>query len=359
MNNISFMNIKRRINDFYNLGRVMNDFATQEDCTTAIQFIDKYEVEEFEETIDTAFHFNPWFTAQNIRKALSGLVYMLDEEKLVSWIKMYPDMNFDPKNPKRVGIVMAGNIPLVGFHDLLSVLISGNQAVVKLSSSDNRLWPQLLDILYSINPEYRNRITIVDDKLKDFEAVIATGSNNTARYFDYYFGKYPNIIRKNRNGISVITGNESKEELKGLANDIFDFFGLGCRNVSKIYVPEGYKLDNIFEQLYDHHAIINHHKYANNFDYNRTVMMLNKDDILENGFVIFKNATEIASPLASVFYERYDNSEQLRKDLELKTNEIQCIVSSNNIPFGQSQKPALWDYADGVDTMAFLGGLDG
>jgi hypothetical protein len=358
MNNISFMNIKRRISDFYNLGRVMNDFATQEDCTTAIQFIDKYEIEEFEKTIDTTFHFNPWFTPGNIRKALSGLVFMLNKEKLSSWIEMYPNMNFNPKTPKRVGIVMAGNIPLVGFHDLLSVLISGNHAVVKLSSSDNRLWPPLFDILYAINSEYRNRITIVEDRLKDFDAVVATGSNNTARYFDYYFGKYPNIIRKNRNGVSVISGNESKEELKGLANDIFDFFGLGCRNVSKIFVPEVYELDKIFEQLYSHHDIINHHKYANNFDYNRTVMMLNKDNILENGFVIFKNAMEIASPLACVFYERYSDPQLLKKELELRKDEIQCIVSSKAIPFGHSQKPELWDYADGVDTMAFLGGLD-
>jgi hypothetical protein len=353
------MNIKQRISDFYDLGRVMKDFVTLEDCTFIIQIIDKYKIEEFEECMDFTYHYNPWFTPENIRKALSGLAYMLSDNKISTWVNMYPEMDFDPAIPKRIGLVMAGNIPLVGFPDLLAVLISGNHAVIKLSASDNRLLPQLLDILYAINPDYRNRITIVADKLKDFDAVIATGSNNTARYFDYYFGKYPNIIRKNRNGVAVITGNETVNELKGLADDIFSFFGLGCRNVSKIYVPEGYKLDNIFEQLYDHHDIINHHKYANNFDYNRTVMMLNKDDILENGFVIFKNSIDIASPLACVFYERYNGIEHLRRDLELRTNEIQCIVSSNDIPFGQSQKPELWDYADGVDTLAFLGGLDG
>jgi len=351
------MNIKQRISDFYDLGRVMNDFATKDDCTFTIQIIDKFAIEEFDQAIDSSYHFNPWFTPINIRKSMAGLAFMLSDEKLKDWTKMYPLLNFEPKKPKKVGIVMAGNIPLVGFHDLLSVLISGNHAVVKLSSSDNRLWPHLFDILYSINPEYRNRITVVEDKLKDFDAVIATGSNNTARYFDYYFGKYPNIIRKNRNGIAVITGDETVDELKGLANDIFSFFGLGCRSVSKIYVPEGYKLDNIFEQLYDHHDIINHHKYANNFDYNRTVMMLNQDDILENGFVIFKNASEIASPLAVVFYERYSDLNKLKKELGSRSEEIQCIVSSDNIPFGQSQKPELWDYADGVDTMTFLGDL--
>lgn len=352
------MNIVKIISDFSNLGRVFQDFVSLEDCTFSIQIIDKYKIEEFEEIIDTAYHYNPWFTPENIRKALSGIAYMLDKNKLLTWVKMYPGINFEPENPKRVGIVMAGNIPLVGFHDLLSVLISGNHAVVKLSSSDNKLWPHLFDILYAINPEYRNRITIVADKLAGFDAVIATGSNNTARYFDYYFGKYPNIIRKNRNGVAVITGNESKEELKGLANDIFSFFGLGCRNVSKIYVPDGYDLDNIFEQLFDHQDIINHHKYANNFDYNRTVMMLNQDDILENGFVIFKNSKDIASPLACVFYERYSDQDKLKNELDLRSEEIQCVISSNTIPFGQSQKPELWDYADGVDTLAFLEGLE-
>lgn len=351
------MNITKRINDFNDLGRVMQDFATQKDCTFTIQIIDKFEIEEFDQTIDSSYHFNPWFTPENIRKSMAGLAFMLSKKKLNAWVEMYPLLNFEPKTPKKVGIVMAGNIPLVGFHDLLSVLISGNHAVVKLSSSDNRLWPHLFDLLFTINPEYKNRVTIVEDKLKDFDAVIATGSNNTARYFDYYFGKYPNIIRKNRNGIAVINGNESPEELKGLAEDIFSFFGLGCRNVSKIYIPKDYDLDLIFKQLYNYNPIINHHKYANNFDYNRTVMMLNQDDILENGFVIFKNAIEIASPLACVFYERYSDSDKLKKELDFRSEEIQCIVSSSDIPFGQSQKPELWDYADGVDTLKFLGGL--
>ncbi|RLD24779.1 MAG: acyl-CoA reductase, partial [Bacteroidetes bacterium] len=208
------MNITKRISDFTDLGRGLQDFITLEDCTFIIQIIDKYKIEEIEKALDSTYQYNPWFTPENIRKALSGLAFMLSKEKLLSWIKRYPDINFDPNNPKKIGIVMAGNIPLVGFHDLLTVLISGNHAIIKLSSSDNRLWPHLFDILYSINPEYRNRITVVDDKLKGFDAVIATGSNNTARYFDYYFGKYPHIIRKNRNGVAVINGEESPEELK-------------------------------------------------------------------------------------------------------------------------------------------------
>ena len=354
---ISFMNISKRINDFSTLGLVLKEFADNQKYSYSSKILDENEIVEFNEVIESAFHSNAWFTSENIRKALSGIVFMLEKEKLNAWIKMYPNANFDIHDANKVGVVMAGNIPLVGFHDLLSVLISGNHAVIKLSSSDNQLWPSIFDFLFSIEPEYKNRITIVEDKLKGFDAVIATGSNNTARYFDYYFGKYPNIIRKNRNGVAVIRGKESNEELKGLAEDIFSFFGLGCRNVSKIYIPQDYDLDFIFKQLYDYNSIINHHKYANNFDYNRTVMMLNQDDILENGFVIFKNATEIASPLACVFYERYSNPDILQKELNSRSEEIQCMVSSNDIPFGQSQKPELWDYADGVDTMAFLCGL--
>lgn len=351
------MNIAKRISDFSSFGLVLKEFSNQNKYSFTSKIADENKIVDFNEAIDSASHFNAWFTPENVRDALSGIAFMLEKEKLIKWLKMYPDSNFEPQEAKKVGIVMAGNIPLVGFHDLMSVLISGNHAVIKLSSSDNRLWPYLFDFLNLIEPEYKNRITIVEDKLKGFDAVIATGSNNTARYFDYYFGKYPNIIRKNRNGVAVISGKETEEELKRLARDIFSFFGLGCRNVSKIYIPEEYDLDLIFKQLYDYNPIINHHKYANNFDYNRTVMMLNQDDILENGFVIFKNAIEIASPLACVFYERYSDQNKLKNELDLRSEEIQCIVSSKDIPFGHSQEPELWDYADGVDTLAFLGGL--
>lgn len=351
------MNITKRINDFSSLGLVLKDFADNQEFIFSSEIINDNQIKSFRKAIDSAFHFNAWFTPDNIRKALNGLAFMLEKKKLIAWIKMYEDFNIEIQRPKKIGIVMAGNIPLVGFHDLLSVLLSGNHAVIKFSSSDNHLWPYLFNFLYTIEPDYKQRITIVEDKLKGFDAVIATGSNNTARFFDYYFGKYPNIIRKNRNGVAVITGKESAEELKALSEDIFSFFGLGCRNVSKIYIPEDYDLDLIFKQLYDFNPIINHHKYANNFDYNRTVMMLNQDDILENGFVIFKNAIEIASPLACVYYERYSDLDSLNKELELRNKEIQCIVSLKHIPFGHSQKPELWDYADGVDTMAFLLGL--
>ena len=348
------MNIERRISDFAALGRIFGELALEKlsDDTLALAGTDW--AKDMNSRIGNARHFNAWFTAENIRKAMQGLAFMLEKEKLEKWISNYPALRNEPEKPVSVGIVMAGNIPLVGFHDLLSVLISGHRAVVRMSSSDNQIWPAVFELLFLINPGYRELVSVTEGQLRDFEAVIATGSNNTSRYFEYYFGKYPHIIRKNRNGIAIIKGDESDEQLKALGEDIFSFFGLGCRNVSKIYIPGNYDLDNIFRNIYDFHPIINHNSYANNFDYNRSVMLLNDDDILENGFVIFKPSPDIASPLACVFYERYDDYGRLRDELRLRRDEIQCIVSQDDVPFGMSQKPELWDYADGVDTIAFL-----
>src|SRR5690606_32672077 len=186
------------------------------------------------------------------------------------------------------------------------------------------------------------------------DAVIATGSNNTSRYFEYYFGKYPNIIRKNRTSVAILTGNESEADLKALGSDIFSFFGLGCRNVSKIYVHRDFDIDRFFKGIYDYNQIVNHHKYANNYDYFRALWMMNQEDLLDNGFMILRPSTALASPIATVFYERYYDLKSVRNQLEQQRDEIQCIVSLQDVPFGESQKPELWDYADGVDTMKFL-----
>jgi len=350
------MNINKRINDFTILGKVLRSFGEDKNYQIAIDLAGRDFVNQLNESIESDFHYNGWFVPKNIRKAMVGLAYMLEKEKLEKWIEQYSEIK-KVRNPFRVGIVMAGNIPLVGFHDLLSVLISGNNAVIKMSSSDNRLLPQILSFLSKINPVYSDKIELVDGKLTEIDAIIATGSTNTSRYFDYYFKKYPHIIRKNRNAVAILDGNEKPLELKGLAEDIFSFFGLGCRNVSKVYIPEKYDLNQIFKQLYPFHEIINHNKYANNFDYNRTIMMLNDDDILENGFVIFKSSTDIASPIASIYYQRYIIRNDLNRELQSRGEEIQCIVSLNDIPFGRSQYPELWDYADGVDTLAFLTNL--
>lgn len=351
------MNLNQRKSDFIKLGRVLEDLLNGNNKELSSQIPSVSLVEEVNDKINNTFHYNAWFTPESIKKALKGISYMLREEAVDKWISNYPLLTSESTSPKNVGIVMAGNIPLVGFHDFLSVLLSGNRAYCKLSSSDDQLWPVIFKLLILINKEYEDRIVVVA-RLKGIDAVIATGSNNTSRYFDYYFAKYPHIIRKNRNAVSVLKGDESNEELKGLADDVFSFFGLGCRNVSKIYLPDTMDLNQIITAFYDHNEIIHHNKYANNFDYNKTVMLLNQEDILENGFILFKNSEDIASPLATLFYEYYQDYNELLVELSAKENEIQCIVGKGHIDFGKAQLPELWEYADGVDTMKFLTELD-
>jgi len=256
-----------------------------------------------------------------------------------------------------IGIICAGNIPMVGFHDVLSVIISGHKALIKLSSDDNKLIPALLQLAEKFDPSLKGCYQIIPQKLEGFDAVIATGSTNTSRYFHYYFKDIPHIIRKGRTSVAVLTGNESTEELLGLGNDIFDYFGLGCRSISKIYIPENYKLDTFFEAIFPFNDVINHNKYANNYDYNKAVWLLNKEQLLDNGFVLLKEEQEIASPTASLFYQRYAERDKLNSLLAEKSENLQCIVGEGYIPFGQTQCPMLWDYADNIDTMKFLSSL--
>ena len=253
---------------------------------------------------------------------------------------------------------MAGNIPLVGFHDFLSVLISGHNVIVKQSSNDKHLLPFIAKFLEHIEPNFKGRIYFTDEKLRNFDAVIATGSNNTARYFEYYFKNKPSIIRNNRNSIAILTGNESESELKELSNDIFRYYGLGCRNVSKLYVPKGYNFDYFFKAIYHWNPIIEKAKYANNYDYNKAVYLMSEFQMLENGFLMIKEDQSFSSPIATVFYETYTDLNELKIQLNLVKDQIQCIVangfSDNEIPFGQSQNPKLWEYADNMDSIAFL-----
>ena len=257
-----------------------------------------------------------------------------------------------------MGLILAGNIPLVGFHDFLSVLISGNNVLIKTSSNDQFLLPFLAKYLIAIEPELSNKITFVEGKLENFDAVIATGSNNTARYFEYYFKDKPSIIRKNRNSVAVLNGEETKEQLMALGEDIFRYFGLGCRNVSKLFVPKGYSFNAFFEAIFEYQDIIHYEKYANNYDYNKAVFLMSNFKLLDNGFLTIKEDSSYASPISSVFYEFYENLEELQIRLESESEQIQCIVSNNlvknSIDFGQTQRPNLWDYADNVDTISFL-----
>ncbi|MEE1944935.1 acyl-CoA reductase [Pedobacter sp. KR3-3] len=313
----------------------------------------------FEAVIQSASRHNAWFTEQEVEKALSSLSKMLNTKDLQKWME---PISFSA-NPKKVGLILAGNIPLVGFHDVLCVLATGNIALIKMSSSDDKLLPALLKKLTELVPELNDRI-IYTERLQDFDAIIATGSNNTSRYFEFYFGKVPNIIRKNRNSVAVLSGQESEAELQSLGHDIFDYFGMGCRNVSKIYVPKHYKMDHLFEAIESYSAIINHFKYNNNYDYNKSVYLVNLVKHFDNGFLLVKEDEAMTSPLAVLFYESYEDASQLAQELNEKEEQIQCVVSHLDLPlnhapvaFGQSQNPKLWDYADNVNTIDFLQAL--
>lgn len=307
------------------------------------------------ELIQLSQSHNGWFTPQQVYFSIEQWADALTEENLDNWLATY---NLNSVTPKTVALILAGNIPLVGFHDFLSVLISGHKALVKLSSNDKYLLPFLAKYLISVEPNLADRITFTEGKLEGFDAVIATGSNNTARYFEYYFKGVPNIIRKNRNSVAVLTGNESHEELIGLGEDIFRYFGLGCRNVSKLFVPEGYDFTKFFEAMYTYGDIIHYEKYANNYDYNKAVFLMSNFKLLDNEFLTIKEDASYASPISSVFYEYYSSIAEIEGRLEMEHEQIQCVVGNsgikNSIPFGQTQKPGLLDYADNVDTISFL-----
>ncbi|MCH1608213.1 MAG: acyl-CoA reductase [Flavobacteriaceae bacterium] len=298
---------------------------------------------------------NGWFQKTACLLALEAWGETLRLERIEKWLLPYGYE--EQKNPKTIAVIMAGNIPLVGLHDLITIWIAGHRALVKCASKDTILIPFLIDTF----PVFKSLSSISEGKLEGFDAVIATGSNNAARYFDHYFSKYPHIIRKNKNGVAVLNGNETPKELEALGNDILQYYGLGCRNVSKLYVPRNYDFNLIFGGLYPHANIIDHNKYANNYDYNKAVHLMSEYDFLENGFFMLREEKSFASPIATAHYEYYDDIDVLMKQLEEEKDKLQCIVSKLSLPgafpFGEAQNPALWDYADGTDTLAFLKSL--
>ena len=311
--------------------------------------------------IETEKQYNAWFTAENVLNAVKSIGNILNKADLTTWLDKY---EIRDGQPKKVGLILAGNIPLVGFHDVLCVLITGNFALIKASSQDARLIKYVLELLSAIDPIFAGRYQFTE-RLGNFDAVIATGSNNTSRYFEYYFGKVPNIIRKNRSSVAVLIGSESTEQLFKLGHDIFAYFGLGCRNVSKLLVPQDYNFNLFFESIEVYNDIINHHKYNNNYFYNKSIYLVNSDKHLDNNFLLLKEDTRLASPLAVMYFEYYDDLAAVESKLNSDAEYIQCVVSaaplnikSQVVDFGESQQPKLWDYADGVDTMAFLSGLN-
>lgn len=301
---------------------------------------------------------NPWFTPEHIRVALSNLGRLLAHENFNSWLSVYEERLERISNPMKIGVVMAGNIPAVGFHDFLCVLVSGHKLLAKLSSADDRLLPTMANILKDYMPEWHDYISFTE-KLEKFDAIIATGSTNTSRYFEFYFGKYPHIIRKNRNSVAVLAGNETNSDLQNLAGDIMLFFGMGCRSVSKIYVPAGYDFSPLIQVLGKYNCYLDHNKYRNNYEYFKSVFLVSQVPFIDTGSILLKEDHSIASRIAVLHYEFYQNTDEVAHNISENLESIQCVVSKMALPikssfFGEAQNPALCDYADQVDTMEFL-----
>ena len=340
-----FIELGQFLSQFKNNSVIKNDSVKNNDL-----FLDRMVT-----LIQQSQSYNGWFTEENVYFSLESWSKALTEENLSKWIEKY---DFSKIQPKNVGLILAGNIPLVGFHDLLSVLICCHNAIVKLSSNDQQLIKFMVDYLVALDKRFLAKVKFIEGKLENFDAVIATGSNNTARYFEYYFSSKPNIIRKNRNSVAILTGNETKEELVALSEDIFRYFGLGCRNVSKLFIPKEYDFKLFFEAMFTQGDVIHYEKYANNYDYNKAVFLMSNFKLLDNEFLLLKEDEGYASPIGSLFYEKYDSLDVLHARLKNDEEKIQCIVSKNleshHIQFGKTQKPELWDYADNVDTLSFL-----
>lgn len=367
---IARMSVNKKIDDFSKLSGFLAQFGSSGQKNPDLNKLNSLFYDSFQNLIEKQHQHNGWFIEENVRLAVSSIAAISEKAALEKWISAYETDLEKKRDPKKVAVIMAGNIPLVGFHDFLCVLISGHQFIGKLSSNDKYLLPFIAQVLTEIEPHFKERIHFEENRIKNIDAVIATGSNNSARYFEYYFGKYPHIIRKNRSSVAIIDGTETEDDFKNLGKDIFRYFGLGCRNVSKLFVPEGYNFNKFFESIFDYQDIINNNKYANNYNYNRTIYLMKTAKFLDNGFLLLKEDAELSSPVAVLYHEEYKDQKQLTNRLASDSQALQCIVSKKHltpplskgegggaISFGDTQCPGLSDYADGADTMKFLTGL--
>ncbi len=343
------MNLQERIQAFSALGQHIADFIDKK--------TDKPIYDAFQQALTRAEQKNRWFTSEQMMFALGHWAELLTQSHLEKWVSAY---SFK-KLPLKIGVIQAGNLPLVGFHDFLSVLISGHFFVGKASSKDDVMPQFLSDLLIQIELKFKPYI-VWQERISDVDAIIATGSDNSARYFEYYFANKPNIIRKNRSSWAIITGKENAETLSLLGEDIFRYYGLGCRNVSKLFVPKGYNFDTFFKAIEPYRYVYNHHKYANNYDYNQSVYLLNQVPFLQNGFVILKEDIGMHSPLSVVYFEYYSDIEQVYQRVAEEHSLIQCVADQNlatqiSVLFGQTQQPKLNEYADQVDVLDWLSQL--
>ena len=332
------MDLEKRIEAFYQLGQVIQTLPD----------------EKLELWCSMARAENGWFTQDNVKLSLEGISSFLRKEVLKEWTDRY---KLSHVKPKKIATIMAGNIPLVGFHDFLSVLISGHNLLMKVSSKDAQLFKVIVQELVSIEPGFKEKITLADGPMKGFDAVIATGSDNSARYFEYYFGKYPSIIRKNRTSCAVLTGRESADDLQALGHDVFSYFGLGCRNVSKLFVPTGYEFQTILDNWSSFDRVIDHHKFNNNYDYQKAILLVNQQAHLDTGYLLLSESDKLVSPISVLYYETYTSEDDVINKIIANRSKLQCIVGKEafcTVPFGKAQYPTVADYADDIDTLTFL-----
>lgn len=333
------MNLSERINAFSTLGERLQSLSQEEQQLLT----------------GSAKAANPWFINESVELALSGIQKFMNRKALENWVSNYP---LEKDRPKKIGVAMAGNIPLVGFHDLLSILISGHSAHIKLSHQDTFLMTKIIGMLIEIEPRLSSRI-VITERLNGVDAVIATGSDNTSRYFEYYFRNIPHIIRKNRSSCAILLGEESTDELVRLGFDVFSYFGMGCRNVSKLYLPEGFDLSELSKAFETYSHVSQHNKYMNNYDYQKAILILNSTVFHDNGFSLMREETSLVSPLATLFFEYYKDQADLSARIQKCGEKLQCISSvkgwyPTSIDFGTTQFPELADYADAMDTLKFL-----
>lgn len=342
-----------RFNAVVALGESLRTYVAMQKNSDALSPVHK----ALDKAVGLAQHKNGWFTRDHVMYALESWGSVLTKVSLETWLAPYKKL-LPTKNIPTLFMIMAGNIPLVGFHDFLTGYLAGAHLKIKASSNDQVLLPWCIEFLVHHTQAPKTEIQFLERITGSYDALIATGSDNTARYFEYYFGHKPHIIRKNRNSVAVLTGTETKEELFALGEDIFRYYGLGCRSVSKVYVPKDYNFNTFFNAIFPYKDHIHYKKYSNNYDYNKAVYLMSEFKLLENGFLILKEDASYSSPIASLFYETYDSLENLNLKLKEDEDKIQCIVSSlgieNELAFGATQRPELHDYADGVDTVDFL-----
>lgn len=345
------MNLQSRIDAFVKLGERMLS-ESKLDCGS-----------RFESTIKDASIHNPWFTSENVYYAIDSIAnHWLTRDVLNAFTSKYPKNYFEPTESKKVVVIMAGNIPFAGLHDMICILLTGHRFLGKVSSKDGHLIASIVQLLQEINPEFKNLIELSEVTLHGFDAVIATGSDNSSRYFDYYFKNYPTIIRKHRNSIAVLSGNETENDLTLLSDDIFLYFGLGCRNVSMLLVPTGYDFKGLLKAFKTWQNLDTHNKYMNNYEFQKTMNLMNLIDHIDTDFMLLKQNDSISSTVGVVHYKEYNNIQTVVKFIQDHQDELQCIVGDSNIvpnaiPFGTCQNPNIDEFSDGIDTISFLAKL--